>query len=280
MLPNLIIIGGMKCGTSSLHHYLSLHPQICMSKIKELNYFPEDLNWKKGVRWYQSHFNCRAQIYGEASTAYTAFPHYPGVPEKIYRLIPKTKLIYLIRNPVERIISHYMDYVSEGVETRPINDVLKNFHNNEYVDRSRYAFQLDQYLEFFPKGKILVVKQEDLLRQRLETLQKIFRFLTVDESFRSQQFGVKLNESRYKRRKNRFGRLLSNLNKTGWFNCLSRPLTYQVGRWVYIPFSKRIETSILDQGLERELMDYFQEGIKRLETMTGYDLSEWNRPQR
>jgi len=91
-LPNLIVIGAQKSGTTSLHHYLSLHPEIMMSKHKELNYFNEELNWKKGLAWYKSHFIGEAKIYGESSPHYTFYPLYKGVAQRMYSIIPEAKL--------------------------------------------------------------------------------------------------------------------------------------------------------------------------------------------
>ena len=82
-LPNLIIIGGLKCGTTSIHHYLGLHPEIQMSKPKELNFFVEELNWDLGLDWYASRFDDRFKVRGESSPHYTNLPRFDGVAERI-----------------------------------------------------------------------------------------------------------------------------------------------------------------------------------------------------
>jgi hypothetical protein len=75
MLPNLVVIGGAKCGTTSLHHYLSLHPEIFMSHPKELDFFIEEANWNKGIRWYESKFKAPGKVIrGESSPRYTRYP--------------------------------------------------------------------------------------------------------------------------------------------------------------------------------------------------------------
>src|ERR671915_243608 len=78
-LPNLVIIGAQKCGTSVLHYYLGLHPEVSMSKPKELNFFIEERNWPRGVEWYRGHFDPEARVRGEASPNYSAFPQHDGV---------------------------------------------------------------------------------------------------------------------------------------------------------------------------------------------------------
>ena len=88
-LPNLIIIGGLKCGTTSIHHYLGLHPEIQMSKPKELNFFVEELNWDLGLDWYASRFDDRFKVRGESSPHYTNLPRFTGVAERIQRALPR-----------------------------------------------------------------------------------------------------------------------------------------------------------------------------------------------
>lgn len=102
MLPNLVVIGGMKCGTSSLHYYLSLHPQISMSEPKELSFFAE--NWPRGRDWYEAHFPEDLPIRGESSPNYMKHPAFPGVPERMVSLVPDAKLVYLVRDPIARIV--------------------------------------------------------------------------------------------------------------------------------------------------------------------------------
>src|SRR5689334_4168641 len=92
-LPNLIIIGGLKCGTTSIHHYLGLHPEINMSKPKELNFFVAELNWDLGLGWYEGRFDGRFSVRGESSPHYTNLPYFKGVPERIERQISGAKLI-------------------------------------------------------------------------------------------------------------------------------------------------------------------------------------------
>ena len=106
-LPNLIIIGGLKCGTTSIHHYLGLHPEIHMSKPKELNFFVEELNWDLGLDWYRGRFDDRFAVRGESSPHYTNLPYFEGVPERIHEHIPDAKLIYMVRDPISRILSHW-----------------------------------------------------------------------------------------------------------------------------------------------------------------------------
>ena len=117
-LPNLIIIGGLKCGTTSIHHYLGLHPEIQMSKPKELNFFVEELNWDLGLDWYASRFDDRFKVRGESSPHYTNLPRFDGVAERIHANCPDARLLYMVRDPIKRILSHWVHATGAGYETR------------------------------------------------------------------------------------------------------------------------------------------------------------------
>ena len=204
-LPNLVIIGAMKCGTSSLHRYLDLHPQIKMSSLKELDFFITEKNWNKGEKWYQSNFPHNAEILGESSPNYTKYPTFKGVPERMHSLIPDAKLIYLVRDPIKRVVSHYTHQYTDRVEKRSLAEALVDLQNNHYVNCSRYGMQINQFLSYFQLDQILVVSLEDLSRNRCLILKKIFSFLGVDESFIHPDFMQVFHQSAKKKRLTDFG---------------------------------------------------------------------------
>jgi hypothetical protein len=184
----LIVIGAGKCGTSSLRRYLDLHPEISMSRPKELDFFAADMNWSRGIAWYERHFREAVSVRGESSVTYSEFPHRRGVPARIAQVVPEAKLIYLVRDPIDRIISSFVFNVSLGYIREPLAQALAQFENNPMVAKSRYWFQLEQYLQYFPREQLLVVDQHELRERRGETLERIFRFLAVDETFASPDF--------------------------------------------------------------------------------------------
>src|SRR5687768_8813331 len=102
-LPNLIIIGAMKCGTTSMHGYLRRHRQIEMSGTKELDFFIAGRNWEKGPDWYASQFPGGTAIRGESSPNYTSALIFPGVPERMHSVVPDARLLFMVRDPVDRI---------------------------------------------------------------------------------------------------------------------------------------------------------------------------------
>src|SRR5262249_9523812 len=129
-LPNLLIIGARKAGTTSLHEYLSLHPQIFMSEEKELSFFDADGRWGRGIDWYKANFDARYPINGESSPQYSRYPRTPGVPERIKSVLGMPKIIYAIRDPVDRILSDYVQIAHSRrpfpPETRSFCEILEN----------------------------------------------------------------------------------------------------------------------------------------------------------
>src|SRR5437879_4812348 len=151
----------MKAGTTSLYHYLRPHPEVFMPKTKELDFFVEEMNWSRGWTWYREQFEAapaHTKARGEASTAYAKAPRFRGVPVRIAATLPDVRLVYVIRNPIERIRSHYQHRVATGAEVRPLEAAV--LENPIYVDYSRYAFQIEQFLEHFPREQLLVVRSE------------------------------------------------------------------------------------------------------------------------
>jgi hypothetical protein len=180
-LPNFLVIGAMKAGTTSLYHYLRRHPQVFMSKIKELDFFAQEGNWHRGFDWYGRQFAAAGEdavAVGEASTVYAKYPWYRGIPERIGEHLPGARIIYLVRHPVERMRSHYEHRVAVGAERDPIERAL--VRNPIYLDYSRYALQIERYVSCFPREQILILTSEDLRHDRRRTIRRVFEFLRVD----------------------------------------------------------------------------------------------------
>jgi hypothetical protein len=183
MLPNFLIIGAMKAGTTSLFQYLSFHPQVFTSTPKELRFFDDRKgNWEKGLAWYESHFAAAApdQLAAEASPRYARAHLFTGVPKRIAETIPQVKLIYLLRDPIARMRSHYQHGVTQGlVKAKPLDAFRKN---PDFLLTSSYAFQLDHYLEYFPADQILLLVSEELRADRTAALSRVAAFLGIDDT--------------------------------------------------------------------------------------------------
>jgi len=164
--PNLFIIGAMKSGTTSLHEYLDTHPQIAMSETKEPGYFVEELSLAKGEAWYLSLFKQdeRLRYRGESSTHYTKLPVYRGVADRLHRFNPDARLIYIMRDPFERLVSHYWHNVRDvvhGGELRPLLKAVKE--RPDYLAFSDYAMQLSPYLDRFGPQALYTLTFEALI---------------------------------------------------------------------------------------------------------------------
>lgn len=274
MLPNLVVIGAMRSGTTSLHSYLDLHPQVSMSQPKELDFFVLEKNWSKGIKWYESHFTDETKILGESSPSYTKYPLFSGVPERMYSVLPEAKLIYILRDPIDRIVSHYVHEFRARRENRNISDALADLENNHNVSCSKYYMQLEQYLNCFPRSNILIITLEDLNRHRQRTLQKVFRFLDVDDSFYSQGFSNILYQSSGRRRVNQIGSVWARMPGKDIIKSLLPFRSHFAGVFYSLSHGK-VNKPILDERLKQELTDHLKDDIDCLRKYTGSDFGDW-----
>lgn len=188
-LPNIIVIGAMKCGTTAVHDLLDRHPHIAMSQPKELNFFfgPDNAandwtagNWSRGVHWYTRQFDLDAPLLGESSPGYTS-PAHPCVAQRMAAIVPDAKLLYLVRDPIIRAISQYEHHRADGTEHRALADALTD-PTSQYIARGRYSERLQPFLAHYPRAQIMIVVQEDLRDDPATTLRAIFTFVGADPS--------------------------------------------------------------------------------------------------
>jgi len=272
MLPTFVLIGAMKSATTSLHYYLDLHPQISMSHRKELDFFIADRQWPNGVDWYESQFSDDAPVRGESSTGYTKYPDVGGVPERMHSILPDAKLIYMVRDPIERILSQYVHEYAYGDEPRHISDALGTLQHNRYLDISSYYLQLTQFLKFYPLDRVLTVAAEDLRDRRIPTLQRIFRFLEVDDRFCTGEFDRLLNQSAEKRRKNWLGHFLSRYSVQHYRVHASGVTSLGIVRTVT---GSKFEHPVLNQRLKQKLIDALRDDVNAFRAVTGMKFDSW-----
>lgn len=180
-LPTFLLIGAMKAGTTSLYHYLQAHPQVATPKYKAPEFFVAEANWHRGIDWYRRQFppvGPEVLAVGEASNVYSKYPHYPGVPKRIASLLPDVRLLYAVRDPLSRIRSHYQTRVAEGSEKASFPEAV--FSDPIYLDYSRYALQIEQYLEHFAREQLLVITSDDLREARDATMRRVYEFIGVE----------------------------------------------------------------------------------------------------
>ncbi len=175
--PDFIIIGAMKSATSTLHTQLSLQPGIFMSTPKEPNYFSDDEQYARGEAWYRGLFADanKGDLCGESSTHYTKLPDYPHTVERMAAYLEQPKLIYVMRHPVDRLVSHYIHQWTQNVIKCDINEAIDRY--DELIAYSRYVMQLQPYFEQFGCENVLPVFMEAIKVQPQQQLERVARFI-------------------------------------------------------------------------------------------------------
>nr|MDT0658478.1 sulfotransferase [Micromonospora sp. DSM 115978] len=194
-LPDFLIIGGQRCGTTSLHHYLAAHPAVRPATGKELQFF--SLHHGRGERWYRAHFPASSP----GALSFEASPYYlfhPRVPARVAATLPAGRFIALLRDPVERAYSHYLHTRSYGAEPLPFVEAVAaeegrlatalrdgpdtpaahaTLRNHSYLARGRYAEQLDRWFAHIDRDRILVLRSEDLYTDPASAYARVLAFL-------------------------------------------------------------------------------------------------------
>ncbi|MEE8155749.1 MAG: sulfotransferase domain-containing protein [Phycisphaerales bacterium] len=181
-LADFIIIGAMKCATSTLHEQLARQPGLFMSTPKEPNFFSDDEQWGRGLQWYGSLFAAVPDdaMCGESSTHYTKLPTYPDTIRRMQETFQRpVKLIYIMRDPIERLVSQYIHEWSQRIISEPIDDAIRA--HPELVQYSRYASQIAPYLNTFGSEAVLPVFFERLLASPQVELARVCRFIGYRE---------------------------------------------------------------------------------------------------
>jgi hypothetical protein len=197
-LPNFLILGAQKAGTTALYAYLRRHPAITGPSWKEVSYF--DRHYARGESWYRGNFpnllRSRGELVGEASPSYV---FHPLGHERVKALVPDARLIVLVRNPVDRTLSHYNHELALGRESLSFEDALaaeegrlegeverlcadpryfsRAWWSHTYKSRGRYAEQLDRWLAVFPREQLLIVPSEELLAKPERVHAQVLEFL-------------------------------------------------------------------------------------------------------
>jgi len=281
--PNLFIIGAMKSGTTSLHEYLNLHPDIYMSDMKEPGYFVDGVNnIPDNPEAYLDLFvkGEGKKIVGESSTHYTKLPTLKNAPERIKVFCDEVninpKFIYLMRDPIKRAISHYWHDVRKEGQYLSILDALKRTDRNEYIDFSDYAMQLSPYFEIFGKENVLVLTFEEMISNTENTLRQIFGWLGVDEMIELPKDIGAHNTMPAQFNKVRGRGLLHKMRNHPLWNAIS-PLVPKTFKKKAISMSVKQVTvdASHDESIRTYLKPIFLEKILPLEQMLGRKFPEW-----
>jgi hypothetical protein len=177
-LPDLVVIGAMKSATTTLYRWLVESQEVFFAP-KETNFFSGDEGWARGVSWYESLFSAApaaAEVLGDASVAYSDPERSAVAAERMASVVPRARLVFVVRQPVERIRSHYRHELQRGRETRSLAAVLAE-PGNAYLANSSYFRALEPYAMRFPREQILVIRFEDLVRAPFEAWDRTLSFL-------------------------------------------------------------------------------------------------------
>ena len=278
MLPNLLIIGAQKCGTTSLHAYLALHPDVHMAADKELDFFIADRAWRNGPRWYAAQFRDDAVVRGETSPNYTAWPTWDRVPERAASLVPEARLVYLVRDPIERIESHYLQRRLEDGERRDIASVVGDVEDpkNLFVARSRYATQLERWLAHYPQDRLLVRSAEELRDQRRETLRAVLTHVGLEDRIDPERLGAEHHRSGDKAELARGAARLRASAVGRVIEVVPPRVRAPVTQRLRAALSHRVERQQLPSALRERLAELLAPETDRLRALTGRRFEEWS----
>jgi hypothetical protein len=273
-LPDFVVIGATKAGTTSLDFYLNLHPEIHMARPKEPGFFIDrssQSTWNRGVDWYRSLFVTKKRVCGECTPGYSSSPSYPGVAARMASVVPAAKLIYLVREPYARLRSEYLMTRRLGIVSEPFPTFLER--RPAALDRSMYGRQYREYHEHFPADRILVVESERLERDRTATLARIFRFLGADERFSSLLFRHRRNAAASRRYPDGTGRKILASAPVRWAKgTLHSGVYHHLSNLLLMPFSEPPPSTELPPEVLRPLLARLRAEVQLLRESTGLDL--------
>jgi len=298
-LPNFLIIGAMKAGTTSLYSYLAQHPQIYMSPVKEPRFFaPEaqsgsscgsdrDTNDYAYVDQLDAYCALFSDVSGEIAIG-EASPLYiysPQAPEQIQHHIPDVKLIAILRDPAERAFSHFMHVWRSGRE--PFDDFAEALAAEEhriqtnwstlwhYRQRGFYGEQLTRYFDRFSSSQIKVFLSEDLRLHPSKTLKEIFQFLEVDDTFET-NFSHNRNVAKHVPKNKRLHQLVTQKNILKDFLKPLMPARFRRQLRENVTRSNLTKPQ-LSPKIRRQLVNDYRDDILQVQTLIQRDLSHWLR---
>lgn len=273
-LPNFLIIGAMRAGTTSLCRYLEAHPEVFMAPQKEVHFF--DLHFARGPGWYEQQFaGARTeQAIGEATQTYMYFDE---VPTRLARILPDALLIAVLRNPVDRAYSHYWLERVRGREPLTFADAVAEEPkrlassglgartSHSYLDRGRYLRQLLNVCKYYSREALLVILFEELCDHPDVLFRDVCRFLGVYEDFVPSDVGRVINPF-VKFRSLRLRNMLKRLSVGSLIRRAGERLNTR----------RNVSYPPMDPQLRTVLLKEFEEDNRALESWFGRELTAWN----
>jgi hypothetical protein len=291
-MPNFLVIGAAKSGTKSLHRYLSQHPEISMSSTKEPTYFlrhEEKELHRFQIRArdeYLAIFESGFALRGEASVRYSWWPIHDEVPAAIAAEVPEMKFVYIVRDPIDRAVSQYVQLRSNremesrrAFRSRPLSEALRDPEPalNFLIAPSLYMTQIRQYLKFFPRESILVVDSDALRNERARTVEEVLDFLGAGPMPSGVDLSVEHNRFEEKREEaNAYIRLTESGLLRGLFDRVPDPLRDRAVKVARRRFSRKIPRPQLDPADREWLEELFRPEVKELREFTARTFPHWS----
>jgi hypothetical protein len=234
----------------------------------------EPPHWAERLAEYRDLFERPAPVRGEASIAYSAFPWAPEIPDRVRAAVPSARIVYLVREPVERMLSHYAQnywdrhlWGAKRFPIRPFDELMDDLEDpmNMPVWCSRYATQAERWIERFGRDRVLVLDQRDLLKDRGETLRRVFAFLDVDATFTSKAWDAEHNTATQHRLPTDLARRAGRAGRAGLrVPLLRRALTREIPRPTLSAAQRERVAAVLAPEAER------------LRALSGLKLDHWS----
>lgn len=267
---DFIIAGFMRCGTTSMYYELAQHPEISMSRKKETDYFTSDCDPKI----YEAQFNKSKIFWGEASPNYSKFDIFPGVPKKIKSHSPNVKIIFLVRDPCNRIVSQYRHALAMGNLTRSDDISINSDPMKHMLNTSRYFAQLSKFREHFEKDHLLIIKMEDYIKDRKGTLDHVADFIGAtkfDWTDNHVAENASLALAKYPNimkslRKSALLQKLYNATPFKWQTKVKNLFTYK---------SYCIESKVSEKICRDELLSHLRDDIRSFGNEYNIDVTKW-----
>lgn len=310
--PNFLVIGAAKCGTTSLYHYLKSHPEVYMSPIKEPNYFSTDINPENFSQQYKDierrkRLNLEEYVKGDMKREVWGYfvrerHHYTGLFKNvryekaigeisnsylfskeaalnIKSTLPSVKLIAILRNPVERMYSHYIANLRDGKTYKPFrqeveedfNQPVKGWYTNHcYVEMGLYYEQVKRFVDIFPKEQLRIYLYDDLKNNPEELLKDVCKYLGIDSGFKFNT-AMKFNEARVPKNE----KLLYMLSASGLKKNIFRLMPGSVKENLKSLFFKKEKAAPMSVADREWAESFYNDEIKRLQQLINRDLSAW-----
>lgn len=272
---DFLLFGAIKAGTTSLFHYLRYHPQLYLPAGKELPFFNKP-SFSSGWDAFACQYFANADdnlLWGKITPSYMP---YPNVPERIYRLMPNVKLIALLRNPTARAYSHYLMEVRTGRVQKSFDELIKDELKNTRTQSTyllahgNYGANIERYLQEFPREQMLILLTDDLERQPQMVLDTILEFLGLSSGYSPHNLDKKYHQGGTSRHTILKDSIRRNKPLIWFLQRLPEEKKSALKFWYNTQFSiKRAAKPELDAEPHQRLVDYYQDDVAKLQSLTG-----------